>query len=517
MEKDSPVHPVLTVAEMRAVDAAAIAGDDTVGLRYMHRAGRGLFHAVRELIPDPGAGEIAIICGKGNNGGDGYAVGKLLVEEGYRTMCYSLVPTTELGGSCQLAYQEFVSCRGNVLVLDDPADFPHPSRFRLIIDAMLGTGLAGNPRGIVAAVIDMVNASGVPVLAADTPSGLNNDTGIPGSPCIRAAITVAMGFSKPGLYFHPGRELAGRLAIEELGYPENIVADVSSRLFRLTRESLRKLLPLRKPWGSKFDHGLALIVGGAPGMAGSVTLAANAAMRTGCGMVHCAIPESIADILSVKLTEPVLHALPAERGTIGGSGAADDICALAASMQALCIGPGLSHEPAAVALVRDVVGRCALPTVLDADGLNAFKGAPELLEQHAGPLVLTPHAGEWERLFGALPAQPPDRIGRMRETARRIHATLLLKGSPTLVVAPDGTAVILPYGNSALAKAGSGDVLSGIITSLCAQGVPVTDAAILGAYLHGTAGEIAAMRLTEYSVCAGEVTEQIGAAIRTLL
>ncbi|MBN1576355.1 MAG: NAD(P)H-hydrate dehydratase [Chitinispirillaceae bacterium] len=511
------MKPVLSVAQMREVDKRAIGDDAAAGYRYMQRAGRGLFRAACELVPDPSSGEIAVVCGKGNNGGDGYVVGRLLLDAGYRVTCFSLVPIEELRGECLYAYREFDERQGNVMVLNDSAGFPFTSNRRLIIDALFGTGLQGDPHGLYAAMINVINNSGVPVLAVDTPSGLSNDTGIPGNPCITATVTVAMGFPKPGLFFYPGRELAGRLIVEDLDYPEATVAAVKPQLYLPATESLRKLLPRRQPSGSKFDHGQALLVGGSPGMAGSITLMAEAAMRCGCGMVHCAFPESLAHILSVKLTEPVLHALPqTDAGTLDRS-ALDGILSLAASMQALCIGPGLSHEESTMHLVREAIARCPLPAVLDADGLNAFKGAVDGLEHHAGPMVITPHTGEWERLFGALAATPLERIGQLKTTAYRLRATVLLKGNPTLLAAPDGKAFILPYGNSALAKAGSGDVLSGVIASLAAQGAPVADAAILGAYIHGTAGVIAAHKFGEYSVVARDVVAALAQSIRTLL
>lgn len=510
------MKPILSVAQMREVDNKSIGGDAAVGFRYMQRAGRGLFRAARGLAADPLSDRIAVVCGKGNNGGDGYVVAGLLLDAGYNVTCFSPVPADGLRGECLIAYREFKARRGKVMFLNDIAAF-QAKDFGLIIDALLGSGIQGDPHGLFAAIIDAVNNSGVPVLAADTPSGLNNDTGLPGNPCINAAVTVAMGFAKPGHYFHPGRAICGRLIVEELEYPEEIVASVKPNLFLPTLESLRNLLPRRKAAGSKFDHGQVLIVGGSPGMAGSITLAAEAAMRCGCGMVHCAFPEPLAHTLAVKLTEPVLHALPATAtGTLDRSGVGA-ILEMAASRQALCIGPGLSHEPPASHLVKEVIARCKIPAVLDADGINAFKGAPGDLEHHAGPLVITPHAGEWERLFGPLGSTPLERIGQLREAAQRLRATILLKGNPTVVAAPEGKAFILPYGNSALAKCGSGDVLSGVIASLAAQGTPLTEAAILGGYIHGTAGVLASQSLSEYSVAARDVIDKLSAAIRTLL
>lgn len=511
------MNPVLSVTQMREVDRQAIGNESTVGYRYMQKAGMGLFHAAREMVPDAASGEIAIVCGKGNNGGDGYVAGRLLNNEGYRVVCYSLVPVEELRGESLLAYREFVAGKNLVVVLDDIADFPHPSCFCLFIDALLGTGLKGNPHGLYALMIDTINASGVPVLAVDTPSGLDNDTGQPGTPCVRAATTVAMGFSKAGHHFYPGKAFTGRLIVEDLSYPDELVAGVKPVLFLPAAADFRRMLPPRHPDGSKFDHGQALLVGGSPGMTGSVALMAEAALRCGCGMVHCAVAQPVADILSVKLTEPVLHALPVTACGVLDTGALEPLLALSGPMQALCIGPGLSHDPATTGLVRAVIGSSPLPAVLDADGINAYKGMAEELGRHAGDLLITPHSGEWERLFGPLPPDPLDRISRLKETAMRLRISILLKGNPTLVARPDGTAVVIPFGNSALAKAGSGDVLSGCISSFLAQGAPVADAAILGAYIHGYAGEQAARHYTEYSVTARIVIDYIAQSIRSLL
>lgn len=512
------MNPVVSVSQMRAIDAAAIGNDTVVGYFYMQKAGMGLFRAIRKMFPDSTtAGEIAIVCGKGNNGGDGFVIARLLLQEGYRVMCFSLAPLETLTGECLIASREFISRKGTLLHVDDIADFPPPVRFSLIIDALLGTGLRSDPHGLYAAVISLINSSGIPVLSVDTPSGLNNDTGIPGTPCIKATKTVAMGFAKPGHFFYPGKTYTGELVIEDLGYAEDIVYGVPHSLYMPDIGDLRKMLPPRKPAGNKHDHGIALISGGSPGMAGSLTMAAQAALRCGCGMLHCAFPESLLTILSVKLTEPVLHALPQTALGTCGKGAAAKIRELIKTMHALCLGPGFSTDTDSISVVKEVVGTCTIPVTLDADGINAYRDTPEALADHAGPLCITPHRGEWTRLFGALPQTPLEVIETIRTVAQKLDITILLKGNPTLVADPSGRVYLLPFGNSALAKAGTGDMLSGIITSLAAQGAPLTDAAILGAYLHGSAGTIASERLNEYSVTAPDVIDCIAPAISYLI
>jgi ADP-dependent NAD(P)H-hydrate dehydratase / NAD(P)H-hydrate epimerase len=508
--------PVVTVAQMRAIDESAIGGNLTTGYSYMLKAGMGLFDAAREIVPDSAHGEIAVICGKGNNGGDGWVVARLLVDAGYRVMCFSLCDVDDLKNEAKLAFSEYAVRKGNYLVLDDASTLANLPHYALIIDAMLGTGSKGDPHGLCATAIEAINGSGVPVLAVDTPSGLNNDNGVPANPCVNASVTVTMGFPKIGLYFYPGKKHAGKLIVKDLGYPDEIVNVKKLSLFIPTPERLRQLLPPRKPAGSKFDHGLALLVCGSRGMTGSATLVAEAALRTGCGMTHLAAPESIVPILSCKLTETVIHPLPeTDRGT-PGEGAFPEIVDLAKSMQALCIGPGISHTEETGALVRRLIAVCPLPAILDADGINAYKGRAQELSMHAGDLCITPHRGEWERLFGNLPVEPVALVQAVREKAADYRCTILLKGNPTVVAGPDGSCWILPYGNSALAKAGSGDVLSGIIVSLIAQGASCTNAAILGAYIHGESGVVLSERMGEYSVLPSDIAGAIAEVMKEL-
>jgi hydroxyethylthiazole kinase-like uncharacterized protein yjeF len=508
--------PVVTVAQMRAIDEQAIGKDLTIGYSYMLKAGIGLFLAAREIVPDPAAGDIAVICGRGNNGGDGYVVARLLLEAGYRVMCFCLCGADELRGEARLGYNEYLARKGNLLALDDVNDLSNLSHYRLIIDAMLGTGARGDPRGIYASVIAAINESGVPVVSADTPSGLNNDTGMPGNPCIKASVTVTMGFPKLGLYFYPGRDYVGRLSVQDLGYPDDVLEDHTIALQYPTHEDLAAMLPPRKPAGSKIDHGMALLVCGSRGMAGSATLAARAALRCGCGMTHLAAPESIVAVLSEKLTETVIHPIPETAAGTPALSSHAKISALAASMKALCIGPGISHEDETGSLVRAVVSTVKIPILLDADGINAYKGRPQELASHAGDLVITPHRGEWQRLFGELGNDSEKMIEKVRKKSRELSATIVLKGNPTIAASPDGKVYMLPFGNSGLAKAGSGDVLSGIIVSLLAQGAPAPHAAVLGVYIHGEAGTIASEKLGEYSVIPTDVINTIHKAMRKL-
>ena len=509
--------PVLSVAQMRRIDEKAINNNAAIGYSYMLRAGAGVFDAIKTMAPDCRQGEIAVICGKGNNGGDGFVAARLLLEAGYRVMCYGLVRPGELTQEAKLAYDEYSACEGNFLLLDDAADISGISRSVLIVDALLGTGLSGNPHGIFAEIIDAVNQSGIPVVSIDTPSGLDNDRGVPGKPCIRATVTVAMGFPKIGAYFYPGKASIGEYRIKDLCYPDEIVEEIQHGLFLPTPEKLKKLMPGRKPAGSKFDHGVVCMLCGSTGMTGSAVLASKAAMRTGCGMVHLFCPTSALPALSMNCIETVMHGIAEIGAGRPAFAALDTLRSFASTAQSLCIGPGISHEEETGRLVRALVAQAQRPVILDADGINAYKDRAEELKKRQSTLLITPHRGEWGRLFPPLPEAPLDAVEALKGKAADYAMTILYKGSPTIVADPRGRAYLLPFGNSGMATAGCGDVLSGIIASLVAQGCDLTDAAVLGAYIHGRAGGEAARLFGEYSMIASDLLTALPTVIKNLI
>jgi hydroxyethylthiazole kinase-like uncharacterized protein yjeF len=508
--------PILTTAQMRAIDAETIAGNPAIGFAYMCKAGECIFKSATRMIAEKTHQSIAVFCGKGNNGGDGYVVARLLMQDGFQVACFGICPPEELAGEARMAYDEFVSIQGDVTCLHHAPDKSSLQQYALIIDALLGTGMHGDPRGIVAELITTINAANRPVLSVDTPSGLDNDSGAAGTPTIRATRTVSLGFPKIGQLMYPARDYLGLLTIHNLGYPDEIVMRLSMNAFLPTRGALAALVPMRKPTGSKFDHGLALLVCGSAGMAGSAALAAQAALRCGCGMVHLATPAALADTLAAKLLEPVIYPMPeTAQGSLAAPAEAP-ILAMAEKMQAALIGPGLTHHAETSALIRTLVATLRTPCVLDADGINAFKGCTEQLKNRTCPLILTPHAGEWKRLFRELPVEPSLKIIRLAAIAREYNLAIVYKGNPTIVAVADGRTFVVPLGNSGMATAGSGDVLGGIIVSLIAQGCTTADAALLGAALHGLTGEAAARTRGEHGMIASDLTEHLPEVIKSL-
>jgi NAD(P)H-hydrate epimerase len=507
---------ILTAAQMKRVDQLAINGNLATGYSYMRAAGRHIFQTALAMLGENK--NAAVICGKGNNGGDGYVAAKLLREAGINVDCFSVCDTKDLSGEAFLAFKDYIVLKNSaVFILSSNEELPDFSNYDLIIDAMLGIGASGEPRGLYADVIKAVNDCKASVLAVDIPSGLDCDSGKCASICIKADCTVAAGFFKLGQFFYPGRANAGELQIADLGYPADIAEKQSLGIFLPDIDFFRRVLPARKPAGSKIDHGLALLLCGSRGMTGAAALASMAALRSGCGMVHLAVPKSIVNTLAVKVTEPVLHPLAETASGACAASALNKVLSLCERMDALCVGSGLSRAPQTASLVRKLIGKTDKPAVIDADGLNAFAGALPEFAKHKGEIVITPHMGEWKRLFGELPDEPLERINKLKDYAAQYNVNILLKGSPSLAASAKGTAVILPFGNSSLAKAGTGDVLGGIIVSLIAQGCSCFEAAILGAYLHGEAGRLASLDLTEYSVLASDLMRYIPEAIKGVL
>ncbi len=507
---------VVTIAEMQNIDANSINGDYSIGFEYMKKAGQALCAKVLEVIADNGlVGTVEIFCGKGNNGGDGYVLAKLLHDRDIPVRCYGVVTGDKLLGEVSQAYANCLEVGVEIKKLSSDEVIESFADTCLIVDALLGTGMNGNPRTPIDQVIEYINNSGILIVAVDTPSGVNNEKGIPGEPCIEADYTVSMGFAKLGSLFYPLREYYGELTIADLEYPEITVEEESVPRFVIDDQILH-FMPVRTPWGDKVDHGITLMLAGSKGMLGAPALAAQAAMRTGCGMVHLATPQCAVDILSQKLVEPVIHGVPATESGAVSMKALSDMRGFAEKADVLCLGPGLSSNSESAQLVKSLIKTVSCPIVVDADGLNALSDCPEVLQEARTDIVLTPHAGEYTRLFGKLPNVIEGKVASIHRTAKKYGVTIVYKGYPTIVATPQEV-YINPYGNSGMATAGSGDVLSGIVSSLIAQGCSAQEAAILGTYIHTTAGDVAADELSEYSMLASDIVNSISVVMQNIV
>jgi ADP-dependent NAD(P)H-hydrate dehydratase / NAD(P)H-hydrate epimerase len=513
------VRPVFTADEMRRVDQRAIGELGFAGATLMENAGHGAAAAIQAALPDLGLPRrgvrVAIVCGKGGNGGDGFVVARWLKRAGHRVQVFLLAPPDELRGDPALKLREMERRGPRVQVVEDSAALGRALQAaQLVVDAILGTGARGEPAPPIAAAIEQINASGRPVVALDIPSGLSADA-LPGQgPAVRAALTLTFAGLKRGLVSGPGVGLAGRVVVVDIGVPAaEVERGVST--FVLGPEDVGRHFAPRVRDTHKGSYGHLLVVAGSIGKTGAAALAARGAMRAGVGLVTVATAASaqpvVASLLLEAMTEPVVET--AAR-TISAE-ALETLRELARRRDAVTLGPGLGLDPATQALARTLVVECERPMVVDADALTALAGHLDRLRNAAGPRCLTPHPGEMARMLGATVADVQrDRIATVRQFATAYDTPVVLKGATSVIGLPDGTVLLNPTGNPGMASGGTGDVLSGVLGALLARGLEVGAALATGVYLHGLAGDVAAERVGQESLLASDVVEALPEAFR---
>lgn len=510
---------LVNASEMRAVDDCAINERGLPSLDLMENAGRGIFEYLQEaILPESKDSRIIIICGRGNNGGDGFVVGRHLVEDGYPVDFLLVGADDKLSADCRTNYDRVVRLGRPVIQLKEIGDIPDLSAWDIIIDAVFGTGFSGIAEGMAAEVIEKINAAEKYVVAIDAPSGLDVSTGMAEGAAVVADVTATLALPKPGLFISPGRELAGVVVIIPIGIPDEVVDSFAFKTNLLTDELVADLLPTPTPDGHKGDFGKVFILAGSPGLTGAACLAGKAAARSGAGLVTVGLPASLNPILEVKLTEVMTCPLPEikKRGVLALR-ARGDIRRCLADKDAVAIGPGIGRHHETRELVRRLLADIDVPMVIDADGLFALSGEDTPLASAHGPLVLTPHPGEFARLTGVTPeGNPVDNYALVLEYARKYDAVIVLKGSPTIVGSPEGQVYLNPTGNYGMASGGSGDVLTGIITAFLGQQMSPLEAALGGVYIHGLAGDLAIESINPRSLVAGDLITSLSEAFEVL-
>jgi ADP-dependent NAD(P)H-hydrate dehydratase / NAD(P)H-hydrate epimerase len=498
------LEPALTADEMRALDRWAIEHQRIPSLDLMERAGAEVAHAIMALDID---GPVRIVCGRGNNGGDGLVVARLLREHGLAVDALLLFASEDLSEDAR-ANLGRVDAR-QVTVEELRAALDHSS---VVVDAILGTGFTGSPRPPLDRAIEAIDAASGIVVAVDVPSGVDASTGEVGGACVTADLTVTFQAPKPGLWIAPGKTHAGRVEVVDIGIPPDGEGRPPMPHSGLIEPAVLALLQPRSPGGNKFQSGSVLVVGGSTGLTGAVCMACEAAMRAGAGWTRAAVPASLNEIFEVKLTEVMSVPLPDRAGHLEEE-AAGAVLEAAERADAVVLGPGMGREETTFSLAQELVERIEQPLLTDADGLNALAAAKLApAARRSTPLVLTPHAGELARLLGIESRDvEARRLFSAREAAERCGAVVVLKGDDTLVVAPGrpGAVAISRGGSPALATAGTGDVLSGVIVGFMARGLNAFEAACAGVYAHAQAGRDAARRLGAESVIAGDVIESL--------
>jgi NAD(P)H-hydrate epimerase len=523
----SPIR-LLPAARMRALDERAIGEVGIPGAVLMEQAGRG---AVRMIVEagwlkhrdDP----VLILAGKGNNGGDGLVVARVLLLAGYRRVRVGLLAAREqVRGDARTNLEAFLKLGGTVVEIADAAAWEDLRLFEpspaLVVDGLLGTGLKSEVRGLYAVVIAAINAFSGPVLALDIPSGLDADSGRPLGSAVRAAATATFAFGKPGLYVTPGKSFAGRVEIIDIGIPAAWAEKEAEAVLLLTADYVRSLLPEALPADAhKGRRGHLLLFAGRPGFTGAGLLAAGAGLYAGCGLATLALPAPAAAAIEGSNPALMLCYLPENEERSGpGPLPESELFRLLENRTAVVAGPGFGLGKGAGELLAGLIAACGrknLPLLLDADALTLLAADPGLLPPDHGPLVLTPHPGEMARLLATTSAEiQQQRLAAARELAGRFAAWVVLKGAASVIAAPDGRLAINTSGNSLLATAGSGDVLSGVIGSFLARGLTPARAVSAGVFLHGRVADRFSDSGRKAGITAVEIRDGLPAALAEL-
>jgi NAD(P)H-hydrate epimerase len=501
---------------MAEIDRRSIEVEGIPGLTLMEQAGRSVADAAREMLTSTGGRRLAVFCGKGNNGGDGFVVARML-SGGFDVVVFVAGDISTMRNDARVNYERVSSMRIPVVRVTSDSDLDSFRRapFDLVVDGLFGTGFAGRAEGVFSDVIDAVNSSRCRVLAIDIPSGVSGATGAAYGPAIKADRTVTFAALKVGLVQHPGAWLAGDVEVADIGIPAQVLDEVpDSRVYILDDEDAQELIPDRAPDVNKGSCGHVLVVGGSSGMAGAPAMCARAAVRSGSGLVTVAVPASLQPVLEIKLTEELTLGLPEEKGSLDW-GAVEKLAGMSEKYDVIALGPGLGSDPWARDVVPGVLRSIELPIVLDADGLNSIAGRAEVLKERKAPTVLTPHPGEMARLLGTNVADvQSDRVGCARGAAGEWGVIIVLKGAGTVVASPDGEVRVNATGNPGMATGGMGDVLTGLIASLIGQGATPFDAASAGAYLHGLSADLVASMDGMIGMTAGDVIRHLPLAMR---
>jgi len=488
---------IVTAEKMREIDRESIEVYGIPELVLMENAGVQVANEVEALLADVRQKKLCLCCGSGNNGGDGFVAARHLANRGAKVKVFLLGDMQHLSEAAQMNLDVVSNMNIDILQIASERDWDKVqvslAFADAIVDGLLGTGFQGCLREPVEKLIHMINEAQKPVVAIDLPSGIEADTGAVTTVAVAASVTVSFGLPKLGLLFYPGAPYVGKLMVDGIGIPYQLLEDSKIQQQLIDIELVQQLLEKRSPTVHKNSCGRVLVIAGSVGLTGAAALASQAALRSGAGVVTLAVAESLQAIMAVKLTEVMTQALPeTDRGFLGEA-ALPGLLELSAKYDAVVIGPGLGRKPATQQLIRDFVCQCEVPCILDADAIQAYCGAGEALREAKATPILTPHLGEMAALLEISVVElKADLLALARQAAGAYNSVFVLKSEKTIVVFPNGMVSIATTGNPGMATAGSGDVLSGTIAGLKAQGMSAGNAALAGVFLHGFAGDLAA-------------------------
>jgi ADP-dependent NAD(P)H-hydrate dehydratase / NAD(P)H-hydrate epimerase len=513
---------VLNAAQMRDADRQTIEDIGIPSMVLMENAGRQVVAALEAAYDDLSDKHVAVLCGPGNNGGDGFVVARTLHQRGVDVSVFVIAMTAGIKGDARLNLEILGRLGLTVVEITDEQawdlHFSEISQCDLIVDAIFGTGLKSPLSGMMETVAADVNASGLPVIAIDLPSGLSADHAEPIGECIHAAMTVTLAAPKQPLVLPPAESHAGSIVVADIGIPPEVIDNLAGpRLDLLTREAMRELIQPRQSDSHKGDYGHVLIVAGSRGKTGAAYLAAIGALRAGAGLVTLAVPQSSQPIVAAMAPEYMtvpLEETPEGRVSIG---ALPDL--LEFEQDVIAVGPGLGTGPDVTAFVRELVEKSDTPLVLDADALNAIASDPDLLQTGGGarPIIITPHPGEMSRLANmSIDEVQANRLDVARDFAVQHQIYVILKGYRTLIATPEGKVFINPLGNPGMATGGTGDVLTGVVAGWLAQLLDAEAACKIAVYLHALAGDLTEADEGDIAMTAGDLAAHLSDAVLDL-
>ncbi|MCX8027224.1 MAG: NAD(P)H-hydrate dehydratase [Thermodesulfovibrionales bacterium] len=503
-----------TAHQMREIDRITIQDYGLSGVILMERAGVVVSDRICSVVNKDT--KIVVVCGKGNNGGDGLVVSREMTNRGYDTVCYLFARPDELKDDAFYHYKRAksfgVDIRDGEFFFQDVKDF----KGCLIVDAIFGIGLSKDVGGVFKKLIDTINIVDATVCSVDIPSGICSDTGLSLNASVDADFTVTFGIAKVGHFINDGFIKTGRLFVEDIGFPRSVVDSIGIETFLIDNEMIKAILPKRFKISSKKDYGHVLVIAGSKGKSGASIMCSRAALRAGAGLVTLASSISLIDSIQSAVLEEMTLALPEdENGRISKNALDEVLDFIKHKANVIAIGPGLGQSDELVGFIKDLITHSNVPLVIDADGINLLSrcDAVDTLKGAKAPVVITPHEGEMRRLTGFF---SQDKISWAKRFSQDSAAIVCLKGAPTVVCTPDALSYINSTGNPGMATGGSGDVLTGLIAGLIAQGVSVLEASLSGVYLHGLAGDMATQRYGEHCLIAGDIINYLPDAFMSL-
>ncbi|MFA5527479.1 MAG: NAD(P)H-hydrate dehydratase [Peptostreptococcales bacterium] len=489
--------------EMKEIDRLSIEKYGKSSLELMETAGTSVYEEIMNQFHDDST-KITVICGKGNNGGDGYVIARKLIEKNTYTYVYSTTDPNLLEGDVRYNYERLIDLGVEVKDLYQESFIKDIVESEIIVDAILGTGISRDVDADLEKIIHAVNKAGKKVFSVDIPSGLGSDDGKVYGAAIKAFKTITFGLPKIGLILYPGADYVGQIVIKDIGLKKKAMDEMHIRTFLINHAQVQKSIPKRMKNTHKGTYGKVLIVAGSRGMAGAAVLSAKAALRSGAGLVTIGVGESINDILQVSVPEAMTLPFKEIEEKIN-------------DYSSIAIGPGLGKNQGLLYWIDNIVGKYDGPIILDADALNIIGKNAEAIFSKNNKIVITPHPGEMAKLTGLSIKEINENIietGRFYSQKWRI--TVIIKGARSVIAFPDGTVYINITGNPGMATGGSGDVLTGILVSLCGQIQEMDKAVISGVYLHGRSGDIMAEKVGEYGLIAGDIACGIAFALKEL-